>query len=66
MHNWTDTLGLDERPNEEGNTSGRDKECLDGEKMTDLVDREPDSWQTTSPEEEEANEIPGIGSGARG
>ena len=52
-------MSLDDRPDEEGNTGWGHEVSFGGKKMTDLVHGEPDGWQATSPEEEEANKVPG-------
>ena len=42
MHDGTDPVCSDDCPDEEGEASGWDKECLHREKMSDFVDRKPD------------------------
>lgn len=44
-------------PDEECDGRDGDEVGLDGEKMADLVNREPESWQADQPEEEEADPV---------
>ena len=64
MYNGSDSMSLDDRPDEKGNASRGYEEGFNGEEMADLVDREPDGWQAAGPEEEEADEVPCVCSGA--
>lgn len=64
MNNGADTMGSSDGPDEESNTSTGDKVGLDGKEMSNLVDREPDSWQAPKPEDEEADKFISLGTGA--
>lgn len=64
MNNWSDSVSLDDRPDEEGNTGRGHEKSFGGKKMADLVHGEPDGWQAAGPEEEEADKVPCIGSRA--
>ena len=66
VHNRSDSVRSYDGPNEESNASGGDKVRLYSEEMTDLMDREPDGWQTTDPENEERGKVVGLRSTARG
>ena len=58
VNNGSDSMSLDDRPDEEGDTGWGHKISFGGEKMADLVHREPDGWQAAGPEQEEADIVP--------
>lgn len=49
----TNTVRPDDGPDEESNARGRYEVSLDGEQVTNLVDREPDGRQREEPKKEE-------------
>jgi len=53
VNDWPDAFGSDNSPNEKGYSCSRDDVCLDGEKVSYLVDWKPDGGQRTEPEDEE-------------
>lgn len=55
VYNGSDSMSLDDRPDEKGNTGWRYEESFGCEKMADLVHRKPDGWQTADPEQKEAD-----------
>jgi hypothetical protein len=60
MDNWSNAFGFDNCPDKENKTGGGNNVRLDGEEMSNLVDREPDSRQTAQPKDEEADEVAGV------
>ena len=54
-------MSADDGPYEERNARNGDEECLDCKEMADLVDRKPDGWEGTKPEDEEADKVAGVG-----
>lgn len=58
LYDWPDSMSLDDRPDEEGNTCWGDEKSFGGEEMADLVHREPNGWQAAGPEEKEADIVP--------
>ena len=66
VYNWSDAVGSDDGPNEECYSCHGNEEGFDREQMADLMDWEPDGWQTAKPEEEEADKVHGICPGALG
>ena len=50
VHNGSDSMSLDNRPNEEGDTSWGHEVSFCREKVADLVDGEPDGRQAAHPE----------------
>lgn len=63
VNNRADTLGLDNRPDEESDTSSWRKDCLGGEEVANLVHREPDEDGVYQGEEEEAHKVLRVDSG---
>jgi hypothetical protein len=61
MDDWANSLSADNCPNEERKTCRGYKVGLDREKMSNLLDWEPDSWKRSEPEEEERNKIDCVG-----
>jgi hypothetical protein len=61
VNNWSNPMGSDNGPDEEGNACCGDDVGLDREQVTNLVNREPDGWEGAKPEDEERDEITGIG-----
>lgn len=57
VYNGSNSVSLDDRPYEEGNTSWGHEVSFGGEKMADLVHGEPNCWQAARPEEEEADKV---------
>ena len=63
VNDWTNAFGSHDGPDEEGNTSARNKVSFYSEEMADLVNREPDCWKRAEPEQEEGNEHDSVGAG---
>jgi hypothetical protein len=57
LDDGANTTSADEGPDHESNAADRDEVRLDGEEMTDLVDREPNGRQGAEPEDEEGNPV---------
>lgn len=55
--------GADNGPDEEGDARDGDDIGLDGEKVADLVDGEPDCGEGAEPEDEEGDPVGGGGAG---
>lgn len=58
VYDWPNSMSLDDRPDEEGNTGWGNEVSFGGEKMADLMHGEPNGWQAADPEEEEADKVP--------
>jgi len=65
VNDWTNALGTNDSPDEEGQTSSGHDVSLNGEQMPDLLDGEPDRWQAAGPKEQKANEHDSVGAGGR-
>lgn len=57
MNDLASSSCSNEGPDEERDTSCGCDNGLDGEEMANFMDREPDEWQRSSPEENETDEI---------
>jgi hypothetical protein len=57
LDDGTDTTGTRNRPGEESDSSNGNYVSLDGEEMSDLVDREPESRKRAKPEDEEGSKV---------
>jgi hypothetical protein len=55
MNNWANALSSNNSPDKEADTSSWNDKGFDREKMTDLMDWEPDSRQRACPEDEESH-----------
>ena len=62
----SDAVCSDNGPDEEREACHGDEVGFDREQVADLMYREPDRWQTAKPEEEEADKVHGVCSGALG
>lgn len=57
LHNWSNTASTDNGPDHESDSGDGNEVRLDSEEMTDLVNREPNSWEGAEPEDEERHPV---------
>lgn len=63
LNDWTNSMGSDDGPDEEGDGGDGHDDSLDGEQMSDLVDGEIQERERSEPEQEEADEVASVGAG---
>lgn len=61
LDNGPDAVGSDDGPDEEGEAGSRDEVRFHGEKVADLVHREPDGREGEEPEEKEGEVVASVG-----
>ena len=61
VNNWTNPLSPDTSPDKERNAGRWDNICLDREQMANFVDRKPNGWKRTEPENEERHKVSRVG-----